>query len=84
MTVGDDAPVAVLRRPREGCGGHSRSAAILPPELIPARILEWLCDRGVRDLDDWLHLTRRQRRAFWGVTTAIIDLLDQIARGRLA
>jgi hypothetical protein len=57
-----------------GSGLSTRDARSIPPELT-AR----LADAGVHSLEDWRRLTRREKRAIFGITRKMAAELDELA-----
>lgn len=53
------------------------------PDLgpLPPAIIARLASEGITTLEDWRRLTRRQKRALFGVVTSMVSRIDALARG---
>jgi hypothetical protein len=60
-----------------GTAGSTGGAHSLQHLALPAKILERLGRNGIRSCLDWGRLSRKQRRAIWGVTAAMVREVDR-------
>jgi hypothetical protein len=77
VSVRDAAPGAVGSSP--GSGLTSTLGARRIAELSPA-LAGRLAAEGIATLEQWRKLSRRQKHAIFGVTAAMVRLIDALAR----
>ena len=54
------------------------------PDVLSPTLRERLGRHGIRSCEDWAALSRKRRRALWGITGAMVDLVDKAVRDALA